>query len=92
MPAYCHGVDVFCSYVQGINDLLIPFLIVFLRHEGGYSVAADVEKIPKQVLDNVEADSFWCLSKLLDGLQDHYIASQPGALVRSDNFVGTLIA
>ena len=68
----------FVKLPQGINDLLIPFLVVFLRHEGGYSVAADVEKIPSETLSIVEADSFWCLSKLLDGLHDHYIASQPG--------------
>lgn len=27
---------------------------------------------------NVEADTFWCLSKLLDGIQDHYTFAQPG--------------
>ena len=26
----------------------------------------------------VEADSFWCLTKLLDGIQDNYIHTQPG--------------
>jgi hypothetical protein len=26
----------------------------------------------------VEADSFWCLTKLLDGIQDNYIFAQPG--------------
>jgi TBC1 domain family member 2 len=26
----------------------------------------------------VEADSFWCLSALLDGIQDNYIIAQPG--------------
>jgi len=26
----------------------------------------------------VEADSFGCLSKLLDGIQDHYTFAQPG--------------
>jgi hypothetical protein len=30
------------------------------------------------VLDVVEADSFWCLTKLLDGIQDNYIHTQPG--------------
>jgi len=30
------------------------------------------------VLDAVEADSFWCLTKLLDGIQDNYIFAQPG--------------
>lgn len=26
----------------------------------------------------VEADSYWCLTKLLDNIQDHYTSSQPG--------------
>lgn len=30
------------------------------------------------VLAAIEADSFWCLSKLLDGIQDNYISQQPG--------------
>lgn len=25
-----------------------------------------------------EADSYWCLCKLLDGIQDHYTHAQPG--------------
>lgn len=27
---------------------------------------------------NVEADSYWCFTKLLDNIQDHYTFSQPG--------------
>lgn len=27
---------------------------------------------------DVEADCYWCLSKLLDGIQDHYTYAQPG--------------
>lgn len=27
---------------------------------------------------NVEADAYWCLTKLLDNIQDHYTFSQPG--------------
>jgi TBC1 domain family member 2 len=29
----------------------------------------DTGHLPKDVLDVIEADSFWCLSKLLDGIQ-----------------------
>ncbi|ROT41394.1 GTPase-activating protein gyp1 [Sodiomyces alkalinus F11] len=69
------------GYVQGINDLVTPFWQVFL---GIYITDPNVEKgmdpgqLPKSVLDAVEADSFWCLTKLLDGIQDHYIVAQPG--------------
>lgn len=69
------------GYVQGINDLVTPFWQVFL---GAYITDFDIEsgmdpgQLPKQVLDAVEADSYWCLTKLLDGIQDNYIAAQPG--------------
>jgi hypothetical protein len=38
----------------------------------------DVSHLPGAVLAAIEADSFWCLSKLLDGIQDNYITAQPG--------------
>lgn len=38
----------------------------------------DVSALPPSVLEALEADSFWCLSKLLDGIQDNYIFAQPG--------------
>ena len=38
----------------------------------------DPGQLPRPVLDAVEADSFWCLTKLLDGIQDNYIHAQPG--------------
>ena len=69
------------GYVQGINDLVTPFFQVFLS---SYITSSDIEsgmdpgQLPKTVLDAVEADSFWCLSKLLDGIQDNYIFAQPG--------------
>ncbi|KAI4122864.1 MAG: hypothetical protein LQ338_005581 [Usnochroma carphineum] len=69
------------GYVQGINDLVTPFWQVFL---GSYITDANIEtgmdpgQLPRPVLDAVEADSFWCLSKLLDGIQDNYIFAQPG--------------
>lgn len=75
------------GYVQGINDLVTPFWQVFL---GSYITDSDIEsgmdpgQLPKPVLDAVEADSFWCLTKLLDGIQDNYISAQPG-IVRQVN-------
>lgn len=38
----------------------------------------DVTHLPPSVLAAIEADTFWCLSKLLDGIQDNYISHQPG--------------
>ncbi|ORZ25237.1 rab-GTPase-TBC domain-containing protein [Absidia repens] len=67
------------GYVQGINDLVMPIFEVFLSayidtDPEGY----DMKKLNQDVLDVVEADSFWCLSKLLDGIQDNYTFAQPG--------------
>ena len=69
------------GYVQGINDLVTPFWQVFL---GSYITDPNIEsgmdpgQLPKPVIDAVEADSYWCLTKLLDGIQDNYIYAQPG--------------
>ncbi|KAJ9603016.1 GTPase-activating protein [Cladophialophora chaetospira] len=69
------------GYVQGINDLATPFWQVFL---GAYITDLNIEsgmdpgQLPRTVLDAVEADTFWCLTKLLDGIQDNYIVAQPG--------------
>ena len=69
------------GYVQGINDLVTPFYFVFLsRHlpRDRPCTEEDVEALSQQELDEVEADAYWCLSKLIDSIQDHYTDSQPG--------------
>lgn len=38
----------------------------------------DVSKLSDEDRNSIEADSFWCLSKLLDGIQDNYTFAQPG--------------
>ena len=37
-----------------------------------------MSKLAEEDRNNIEADSFWCLSKLLDGIQDNYTFAQPG--------------
>lgn len=69
------------GYVQGINDLVTPFWQVFLSSyitDPNIETGMDPGQLPRPVLDAVEADSFWCLSKLLEGIQDNYIFAQPG--------------
>ncbi|GFZ52006.1 GTPase-activating protein [Saitozyma sp. JCM 24511] len=67
------------GYVQGINDLVTPFFQVFLSaYIDTDPEMFDVGHLPAPVLSAIEADSFWCLSKLLDGIQDNYISQQPG--------------
>lgn len=65
------------GYVQGINDIATPFYVVFLaRHASALS--KDLSGVDKADLQAVEADVYWCLTRLLDGIQDHYTPSQPG--------------
>lgn len=111
-----------CGYVQGMNDLLVPIVIVTLQ---GYLLAyqqarnpsdmsevralmnalscasnasavsprqakktatvvaedpltCDVAQLPKALLEQIETDCYWCFTKLLDSIQDHYIFGQPG--------------
>lgn len=39
----------------------------------------DVSSVPAEVLRNIEADTYWCMSKLLDGIQ---VSLQLGRLGR----------
>ena len=77
------------GYVQGINDLVTPFFLVFLQdcsnRKAGKSVNIldssdlNVESFFDQAeRDMVEADSYWCLTTILAGIQDNYTFAQPG--------------
>ena len=71
------------GYVQGMNDLMQPFFLVFLAEtkDGDISAVENLENLDdftEEQLRNIEADCFWCFSKLLDGLQDVYTKDQPG--------------
>eukprot|EP01133_Synstelium_polycarpum_P018047 gene18047-21543_t len=66
------------GYVQGINDLATPFIYVFLSEFVEDIETCVVENLDSSVLAMVEADCYWCLTKLLDGIQDHYTFAQPG--------------
>jgi len=73
------------GYVQGINDLVTPFFFVFLQNQilkkEGKDVdiySYDVTGLDEEAMRDVEADSFWCLSKILQNIQENYIFAQPG--------------
>jgi hypothetical protein len=73
------------GYVQGMNDILLPFFCAFLSEhlppaESFEAMAnrADVDCVPDEKLMEVETDCFWCFGKLLDGIQDVYTRGQPG--------------
>ncbi|OHT03930.1 TBC domain containing protein [Tritrichomonas foetus] len=71
------------GYVQGMNDLLQPFFFTFAL---SYSQHKNIDEfvllneldVSDDDMKSVEADCFWCFSKLLDGLQDLYTKDQPG--------------
>ncbi|KAJ8487568.1 hypothetical protein ONZ45_g14292 [Pleurotus djamor] len=80
------------GYVQGINDLVTPFFQVFLSaYIDSDPQEFDPAELPQHILEAVEADSFWCLSRLLDGIQDNYIFAQPG-IQRSVRRMAELVA
>lgn len=81
---YCWSVRRPASgYVQGINDLLTPLYDVFLSDcDGGGD---------EQVLGRVEADCFWCFSKLVDSIQDCFTPNQAG-IFRQLSRLNSLIA
>ena len=69
------------GYVQGINDLVTPFFEVFLSaYTDTDPETFELASLPQYVREALEADTFWCMSRLLDGIQDNYIFAQPGIL------------
>ena len=74
------------GYVQGINDLVTPFLMVFLQDFVDKDVtrnSLEFESLDETIRKNIEADSFWCMTKVLDGIQDNYTFAQPGIQVQT---------
>jgi hypothetical protein len=72
------------GYVQGINDLLTPFLSAFLSehfHSADMS-QWDLSYLNRDTVLDVEADCYWCLERMLNAIQDHYTPDQPGIHAR----------
>jgi hypothetical protein len=40
-----------------------------------------VDSLAEEVRADIEADSFWCMTRVLDGIQDNYTFAQPGIQV-----------
>ena len=74
------------GYVQGINDLAAPLILVFLAEyqkepypDNIYDITeSNLKEIDEKDLISVEADTFWCLTKIIDDIQDNYTELQPG--------------
>lgn len=73
------------GYVQGINDICTPFIIVFLSEyipnifPSIECTDTDLKTITKEIFNKIEADVYNCLCSIIDRLQSIYIANQPGA-------------
>jgi hypothetical protein len=67
------------GYVQGMNDLATPLYLVFLSRLTSVPVMEiEANDVSPEHFMSAEADTFWCLSKLLHDIQDHYTFAQPG--------------
>lgn len=45
----------------------------------------EVALLPRHQIESIEADSFWCVSALLDSIQDNYTFAQPGIQRKVNN-------
>lgn len=101
------------GYVQGMNDLVTPFMYVFLTKyadsssstsssssaaAGSILDATNLQSIfgtgesrGDQCLADAEADAYWCLTALLNSIQDYYTFSQPG-IQRRVHFLRDLVS
>lgn len=68
------------GYVQGIHDLSSPIIVVMLSEYTAVDLShlerTNLESLSTQNWLDIEADSYWCLSNLLDGIQQNYTFSQ----------------
>lgn len=82
---YVQGMDDLLTPI--IYQCIQPLINSFSSPSGSSSSAPstatvvfrmDVSRLDAKVLKQVEADSYWCFTKLLDNVHDHFIFSQPG--------------
>jgi hypothetical protein len=73
------------------SSVLVHFFLILTSLLDTDPENFDPSLLPLHALSAIEADSFWCLSRLLDGIQDNYIFAQPG-IQRSVKRMAELIA
>jgi len=68
------------AYSQGMDDLAVPLIALFLgeHYNGAVTDDLDMTSITDEMLSEVEADAYWCLSSIIAEIQDHYTPDQPG--------------
>lgn len=72
------------GYVQGFNDLCTPFIIIFLSQyiqidlDTLHVLEDKILELGEDTLLEVESDSYWSFTKMLDRVQTNYTNNQPG--------------
>eukprot|EP00475_Leptophrys_vorax_P033399 TRINITY_DN5240_c0_g1_i4.p1 TRINITY_DN5240_c0_g1~~TRINITY_DN5240_c0_g1_i4.p1 ORF type:complete len:375 (-),score=90.66 TRINITY_DN5240_c0_g1_i4:373-1497(-) len=73
------------GYVQGMNDVVIPWLWIFATEctqkfeDEDKSEAIDrMDRLSEDHWNAIEAKTFWCFSRAVESIQDHYTRDQPG--------------
>jgi hypothetical protein len=62
-----------------MNDLAVPFFAVFLIPYIGTDLeTCDVSTVATEVLTEIEADSYWCFTTLVDAIQDYFTPDRSG--------------
>jgi hypothetical protein len=72
------------GYVQGMNDIITTFIAAFILdytslNYDTFDSNINIEKdLTVDILNEIGADTYWCLTKILDGIMDNYTNSHTG--------------
>lgn len=72
------------GYVQGMNDIVIPLLFVFIQEIVQIDEKSEVvgiaflDTISEDNWIAIEAKAFWSFCRIMESIQDHYTRDQPG--------------
>ena len=73
-----HGQQILATMVVLQDPYVVWSLITIISHIDTDIQNIDIDSLPKEALRHLEADSYWCMTKLLERIQEDYVFSQPG--------------